>query len=373
MARNKHSFSRWLAGKSLLLGAVATVGFYALVQHEWLADTLLARYTTGHPVEYVTVGLCFWALADLCLKWLQLGAERTAVNRDWLPACDGPQPVSTVDELLDRLRAGSAALADTYLVRRLRSSLQYVRDKRSADQLEEHLRYLADLDAERSHSGFALARIIAWMIPILGFLGTVIGITLAIAKITPDQLEGSLSQVTGGLAVAFDTTALALSLSMLLMFAIFLVERAEQVILHSVEDLAHGTLAHRFATGSPQAEPYLAAVRSASDAVIAHTQGLLEQQVNLWSQSIESTQEQQIEGTQRLEERLLRTLESLAAEGVRQAQIQTENSERMAELQERLHSIGELLAQVVDGEGATGGQPAAPCREHAHAKADPEF
>ncbi|MEI2659369.1 MAG: MotA/TolQ/ExbB proton channel family protein [Bifidobacterium adolescentis] len=52
-----------------------------------------------------------------------------------------------------------------------------------------------------------LIRTITWAVPILGFLGTVIGITMAIANITPDQLESSLGEVTAGLAVAFDTTA----------------------------------------------------------------------------------------------------------------------------------------------------------------------
>ena len=61
---------------------------------------------------------------------------------------------------------------------------------------------------------------------------------MSIANITPDQLESSLGQVTAGLAVAFDTTALSLALSMILVFATYLVERQEQGILDSVEDFA---------------------------------------------------------------------------------------------------------------------------------------
>ena len=76
--------------------------------------------------------------------------------------------------------------------------------------------YLAELGSGRLHDGYALIRTITWAVPILGFLGTVIGITMAIANITPDKLEASLPEVTAGLAVAFDTTALSLALSMLL-------------------------------------------------------------------------------------------------------------------------------------------------------------
>ena len=54
-------------------------------------------------------------------------------------------------------------------------------------------------------------RLIVWAIPILGFLGTVIGITMALNAIDPKAVEESMMQVTTGLGVKFDTTALALA------------------------------------------------------------------------------------------------------------------------------------------------------------------
>ena len=66
---------------------------------------------------------------------------------------------------------------------------------------------LADQAAERLHESYSLVRTITWAVPILGFLGTVVGITMAIANVTPEQLDTSLGEVTDGLAVAFDTTA----------------------------------------------------------------------------------------------------------------------------------------------------------------------
>ena len=60
-------------------------------------------------------------------------------------------------------------------------------------------------------------------IPVLGFLGTVIGITLAIGKLSPQALEDSLPEVMTSLSVAFYTTTQALGLSIVLMFAQFLI------------------------------------------------------------------------------------------------------------------------------------------------------
>jgi hypothetical protein len=81
--------------------------------------------------------------------------------------------------------------------------------------------------ADRTHESYGFVRTISWAIPIIGFLGTVMGITVAIANITPEQLDTSIGAVTGGLALAFDTTALSLTLSLVIVFAYFVVERAD--------------------------------------------------------------------------------------------------------------------------------------------------
>ena len=79
----------------------------------------------------------------------------------------------------------------------------------SAAGLRLFLRSLADQDSLTLEGSNALVRFITWAIPILGFLGTVLGITGAISGVTPEVLEKSLSTVTDGLSLAFDTTAVA--------------------------------------------------------------------------------------------------------------------------------------------------------------------
>jgi hypothetical protein len=79
----------------------------------------------------------------------------------------------------------------------------------------------------------------------MGFLGTVIGITEAIACLSPTQLE-NISGVVAGLGTAFDTTATALGLSMVLMLLQFLIDRTEQSLLGEVDTAAWEALAGRF-------------------------------------------------------------------------------------------------------------------------------
>lgn len=83
-----------------------------------------------------------------------------------------------------------------------------------------------------------------WAIPILGFIGTVIGISNAVGGFsgTLDQaqdievLKDSLNAVTMGLAVAFDTTLVALIMSLIISIPVGIVQKREEDFLGEVDD-----------------------------------------------------------------------------------------------------------------------------------------
>ena len=114
----------------------------------------------------------------------------------------------------------------------------------------------------------------------MGFLGTVIGITVAIATLSPTELE-NISGVVAGLGTAFDTTATALALSMVLMFSQFVVERMEQSFLDQVDEQAWDSLAGRFQTDGI-ADGSALAVARLGDAVGRSSAQLLEAQTQSW-------------------------------------------------------------------------------------------
>ena len=107
-----------------------------------------------------------------------------------------------------------------------------------ADTIESHLHYLEDADVGRSQQSYALVRIIFSTIPILGFLGTVVGITMAIAELdlSAAGMDKSLPAVIAGLSVAFDTTAQSLALATIMLFVKFCVEKVENRLLAAVDE-----------------------------------------------------------------------------------------------------------------------------------------
>lgn len=275
---------------SVAIGLLATVVFYLIALRIPGAEVFVQRYFCGHPVEYVATAMFLTGSVILIRKFRALFSERRALadiqrlaeSRETDPGAT--QRADCIDELQKWLTEATPAVTRTMLFRRLEDTLHYIRSRQDSS-VEEHLRYLADLATDRLHQSFALLRTIAWAIPILGFLGTVMGITIAIANVTPEQLDSSLPEVTGGLAIAFDTTAQALAMSMLIVFGSFLVERGEQSVLNDVEQFGIDWLVTWF-----QEAPQPATQPSVQSELSEWTMRLLQQQTMSWGEHLQSLQ-----------------------------------------------------------------------------------
>ena len=238
---------------AIVRGFILAAMFYTIAPLIPVSSGFVQRYFCSHPLEYIGTCLFFIGIGILWTKLRQISLEREAVSLLALLAVDPDNaiaPPSTSVSLWARyatwLHDRGKTLQNTVAVRRVAEAMHYA-EVRPEKGLEDHLKYLADLASDRLHQSYALLRTISWAIPILGFLGTVIGITIAIANVTPEQLDSSLPEVTGGLAVAFDTTAQALGMSIILVFGAFLVERSEQTVLNDVEQFGIDHLANQLA------------------------------------------------------------------------------------------------------------------------------
>ncbi len=101
-----------------------------------------------------------------------------------------------------------------------------------------------DLIWKKSADFYILPRYFNWSIPILGFIGTVYGISLAsdgIQKIIGEQqglanLSNQLGDAIAPLGIAFDTTLIALSLSIVLTLLQTIIQRWENNLLTNYEN-----------------------------------------------------------------------------------------------------------------------------------------
>ena len=269
---------------------MACLAFYAGVVHIAGEGSFWDRYFAGHEIAYCTTALFFIALAALVIKLLGLAMQSAMFETVQLPrAATGGQAANEAYGLLGSLNHLSAALQNSYLVCRLRDALEYVQRKGSADTLEHHLRHLEEADLSRMHNSYGMVRIIVSTIPILGFLGTVIGITLAIAKLnlSGEAMDESLPAVVAGLSVAFDTTALALSLSTVVLFLKFCVERVELRLLSSVDANVSRQLIGRFQQYGTEQDPHLASISRMSEKLLSAVEASVINQSELTQASLE--------------------------------------------------------------------------------------
>ena len=259
--------------------------------------------------------------------------------------------MSEAAKLLTELQQLPKRLQNTWIVQRSAAVLHFLCSRGSATDLDDQLRSLADSDALALEGSYALIRFITWAVPILGFLGTVLGITQSISGITPEKLENSLSEVTDGLALAFDATALALGLTMLTMFLSFIVERTEQAVLDAVDRYAERELAHRFQRTSPVSGEFIEVVRSHTDILVQGVEQLVQRQAVLWSQALKETDQRRQDEEKRLQDRLTAALETalertLETHSRRLLALEQQGRDQSAELANRLTTLATAVRET---------------------------
>lgn len=343
--RSKRPGTAWAA---FVFGVPLAAGILWLVHLGPLQGTLAQRYLQ-HPVEYAELLLFCCAVAVLGAKAWHYLRERAACRSEVLPPWDGkPVAVEEASKLLAGLAQLSRRLQQTYLVRRAAAVLEFLRSRGSANDLDDQLRSLADADGLAQDESYSLTRFITWAIPILGFLGTVLGITEAVAGVTPEQLENELNKVTEGLALAFDTTALGLVLTMIVMFLSFLVERAEQGILEAVDHFADRELAHRFERGGIEDQgvrgEVVALVRQNTQALLQAVEQVVRKQAEVWAGTFEPWMKQleqvRAETEQQLNQKLTTALEAalertLETHARRLSALEKQTADHLAALMEK--------------------------------------
>jgi hypothetical protein len=333
---------------ALLGGLPLAAGVLALLQLPQVAQSPVARYV-HNPVEWVEVVMFCCALAALAARLGQQARERLAARRPLLPPWDGsPVPVAEAGKLLAAVTALPRGLRSTRLVRRVAAVLDFLGRRGSAAELDDHLRALADADAVDLENSYNLIGFITWAIPILGFLGTVLGITMAISGVTPEKLERSLNEVTDGLALAFDATALALSLTMLTMFLRFVVERLEQSALEGVDGYVDRHLAHRFERAAGAGGEVLSAVRQNTQVLVRATEELVRRQAEVWAKTIEEADRRRAVEEKRHQERVAAALETALAQTLKShaeqvARLQKDAVEGSTRLLEQLAVLAETV------------------------------
>ena len=116
---------------------------------------------------------------------------------------------------------------DLLLPRTLLNALSRFSTTASIPAVSEAVREQCDIEADKLDSELSMVRYISWAIPSIGFIGTVRGIGDALGQ-AYKAVEGDISGVTVSLGVAFNSTFVALVLSIIIMFALHQLQLSQE-------------------------------------------------------------------------------------------------------------------------------------------------
>jgi len=172
--------------------------------------------------------LMLWALAIMAFKGRQTFYERNMVNTSLLDIPEGTSVLPVDAREYSRGLEGLPSSEQKFLlVRTLLSALQRFSTTASVQSVSDTIKEQCDIEAERLDSELSMVRYIAWAIPSIGFIGTVRGIGEALGQ-AYKAVEGDISGVTASLGVAFNSTFVALILSIIIMFCLHQLQLSQE-------------------------------------------------------------------------------------------------------------------------------------------------
>jgi len=192
--------------------------------------------------------LALWAFMILGLRMVRSTQQLQQLKRDFIGTVDDTGiTVHEAKSIADRLRE-RAAMVDAYLLPRvLLSSLDRFCSTTNIEAASNEVINLCEEEGERLESELSIIRYIAWAIPSIGFIGTVRGIGGALAQ-ADKATTGDITGVTTSLGVAFNSTFVALLISIVLMFIIHQVQSAQERLVLNTQRYCHGYVVSRLTT-----------------------------------------------------------------------------------------------------------------------------
>jgi len=237
-----------------LLAAVLTVAFYGILAF-WPGTPVAQMFTERGPVPYIIVLLSALSVMMLLVKSRKLALQKKALDLKLLPT-DEPGFILTPSSAEDVLQALYQAVdnPDRFLLtRRVHIALANLRNMGRIGDVDEVLKTQAENDEGQVDSSYTVIRGLIWAIPVLGFIGTVLGLSVALGSFGAvlsaandmEQLRTALQKVTGGLATAFETTLEGLVAALIIHLLMVAVRRREEQFLDDCKDYCQKNLVGR--------------------------------------------------------------------------------------------------------------------------------
>ena len=243
------SLGRYTAVSAPLWLGVATLvtAFLMFFMAKAMPDSYLYVMMNRCWTNWAVVLFSSWCLGILAAKWSKTAIQMRALRAVDLVPRRGDFVLSpgTATEILRRMRAVADRPKDFLLFRRVDMALSNLGNIGEVRDVGAVLESQADSDASSIDSSYTVIRSLIWTIPILGFIGTVVGLSDAIGSFSAvlsasstdtKGIKEKLLPVVNGLSTAFETTLVALLAAVCIQLLSTWVYKREEALLDGMTD-----------------------------------------------------------------------------------------------------------------------------------------
>ena len=209
----------------------------------WLDNSTDSAFPYPFTIQNLMHLLFFIGMGELLVRWNRAEREHACLQWQLLPEDDsavlqGPD-LPPIRKALTEKFAG----IEGFLPRLVNLCILQFQASRSVDQTVSVLNSSLDLLSHQVDMRYTTTRYVVWVIPTIGFIGTVVGIGGALGLVDPSDLD--LGRVTSSLGVAFNTTIIALLMSAVLVLGQHVVQTHEEHALNRAADYTLSNLINR--------------------------------------------------------------------------------------------------------------------------------
>ena len=229
------------------------------VMSPFFANILFGMNEPSYPYSFqMFMWLPFFiGLHELFKRYLEYEESKTYFTEGLLN--ESPDKIYTSKDLARILRTISPVVENqsALLPKLIQQIVFKFQSNKSIEEATNTLKHFIEIFEKNLDLFYSRLRYLSWLIPTLGFIGTVYGIsgTVAVGGQSDPTDPTLLQTVAANLAVAFDTTLLALVQSSILLYLMNVVETAEEKNINSINQYTFEHLINRLDPYEQKAKP----------------------------------------------------------------------------------------------------------------------
>jgi biopolymer transport protein ExbB/TolQ len=212
--------------------------------------------------QFLTLWMFFLSIMNIVLKFGKLRKESKMLMGDWVPQDMNMRDLPSLLRVHERLMALPDLHERVSLMRMARILSMWINTE-DLGRVQAYAKQETEMDIYVSDSSYKSNRLYIWAMPLLGFVGTVYGVSAGIGgfadflkgQVTSDMIKVQVGLITEGLAVAFYCTLLGLVTAGIAAFPSLGAEKKEEEVLSGIDEYVEDRLLSRMPSSAESLLP----------------------------------------------------------------------------------------------------------------------